>query len=133
MKRKPIRWRDKELRAGESGWTDWQYPQHRGYRLSCCDCGLVHGFDFRVDRAAINTAAGRPVNRSGGNVAFRVMRDNRSTASHRRHKEPTLNVTFLHHATNSLAALYAENPDQLPGFIKRLRAAVRRKRKENAA
>lgn len=26
----------------------WQTPDERGYLLTCCDCGLVHRFDFRV-------------------------------------------------------------------------------------
>lgn len=26
----------------------WTRPIMRGYRLKCCDCGLVHKIDFRV-------------------------------------------------------------------------------------
>lgn len=34
----------------EDGWTDWEQPvmEPRRYRLACCDCGLVHNFEFRV-------------------------------------------------------------------------------------
>ena len=32
-----------ELESGE-----WEKPIQRGYLLGCCDCGLVHRFDFRV-------------------------------------------------------------------------------------
>ena len=39
-----------EPSAGKDGWTDWQRPVMRGYRLGCCDCGLVHDIDFRVVR-----------------------------------------------------------------------------------
>ena len=29
---------------------EWQTPVMRGYRMKCCDCGLVHEIDFRVLR-----------------------------------------------------------------------------------
>ena len=53
--------------------SHWVYPIMDGYKLCCCDCGLVHDMQFRVtdeyDR-----------------VEFRVRRNNRSTAQVRRHK-----------------------------------------------
>jgi hypothetical protein len=52
-------------RAGE-----WIQPVRRGYKMACCDCGLVHRMDFRV---------------AGGRAQFRAFRDNRSTAMVRRH------------------------------------------------
>ncbi len=27
---------------------EWVWPKRAGYRLQCCDCGLVHTFDFRL-------------------------------------------------------------------------------------
>ncbi len=30
---------------------EWVTPVHQGYLLKCCDCGLVHRFDFRVIKA----------------------------------------------------------------------------------
>ncbi len=48
---------------------EWVQPVRRGYKLACCDCGLVHRMDFRVFR-------GRP--------QFRAFRANRSTALMRR-------------------------------------------------
>mgnify|MGYP001581134559 CR=1 FL=1 len=48
----------------------WVQPVHRGYKMACCDCGLVHIVDFRV---------------WNGRVQFRVARNNRSTALMRRH------------------------------------------------
>jgi len=45
------------------------YPVMKGYRLACCDCGLVHKVDFGVFK---------------GKVLFRVWRDNRATAALRR-------------------------------------------------
>ncbi len=47
----------------------WVEPILKGYKLMCCDCGLVHTMDFRV---------------SGKRVQFRVFRNNRSTALARR-------------------------------------------------
>jgi hypothetical protein len=54
----------KHLTEGE-----WERPLHRGYRLACCHCGLVHKVDFRI------------VNRE---VQFRVHIDERATAAMRR-------------------------------------------------
>lgn len=45
------------------GWTKWQYPIHRGYRMQCCDCGLVHVAEFD----AVKKLSGKP------NWGFRVM------------------------------------------------------------
>lgn len=59
-----------KYKAGEDGWTEWVQPVRRGYKLSCCDCGLVHTMDFRVRK---------------GRAQFRVSRNERSTAMVRRH------------------------------------------------
>lgn len=49
---------------------DWVEPTpQRGHRMKCCDCGLVHVFDFRY---------------RDGKVQFRPRRDNRATAAVRR-------------------------------------------------
>jgi hypothetical protein len=47
----------------------WQTPKVNGYRVACCDCGLVHELDFRI---------------RGGKVQYRVRRNNRATAAKRR-------------------------------------------------
>lgn len=57
--------RYEEPEAGE-----WVRPTPTGYRHACCDCGLVHRMDFRVD---------------DGRVEFRVFPAPRSTAQVRRH------------------------------------------------
>lgn len=50
---------------------EWVRPVHRGFREQCCDCGLIHVFDFRV------------VN--GRQVEFMVRKvDRRATANVRR-------------------------------------------------
>lgn len=48
-------------------------PQMEGYKIRCCDCGLVHRFTFAVVKD------GRKQR-----VAFTVSRDNRATAAARR-------------------------------------------------
>lgn len=57
---------------------EWVQPIRRGYKMACCDCGLVHRLDFRV------------VN---GRVQFRVFRDNRATAAKRREERKRSNRT----------------------------------------
>lgn len=54
----------------DDGFTEWVQPVERGYRMSCCDCGLVHVLDFRVE---------------DGRSQFRARRDNRATGQVRRH------------------------------------------------
>jgi hypothetical protein len=49
---------------------EWVQPIRKGYKMACCDCGLVHSLDFRVRR---------------GRAQFRAFRNNRSTAMIRRH------------------------------------------------
>lgn len=48
---------------------EWVQPVAKGYKLACCDCGLVHKLDFRVSKRR---------------VQFRAYRDNRATAMVRR-------------------------------------------------
>lgn len=49
---------------------EWIRPVRRGYKVACCDCGLVHSIDFRIkDRR----------------IEFRVFADNRATGQVRRH------------------------------------------------
>lgn len=51
------------------GWTEWIHPLP-GYRMACCDCGLVHEIELRIDDL------GRP--------NLRAKRLNRHTAALRR-------------------------------------------------
>lgn len=62
--------------AVNGNWTRWVSPRHRGYKVACCDCGLVHVVDFRV--------VTRPNGRQ--DVELRARRDNRATGQVRRHK-----------------------------------------------
>lgn len=75
--------------AGEDGWSDSVNPIKRGYKLACCDCGLVHDVDFDVVRFESDTGPEHKViddKRIG--VMFKVRRNNRATGQIRRHKKP---------------------------------------------
>jgi hypothetical protein len=59
--------------------NEWVQPIMKGYKLACCDCGLVHEVDFRF--ISINGKA---------KLQMRFRRANRSTAQIRRHKDVKL-------------------------------------------
>jgi len=48
----------------------WIQPVRRGYKMACCDCGLVHTMNFRL---------------RGGKIQLQAFRDNRATGQKRRH------------------------------------------------
>lgn len=58
-----------EPEAGE-----WVQPRRKGYKLACCDCGLVHNLDFRIVKYAKNQRK----------IQFRAFRNNRATGQMRR-------------------------------------------------
>lgn len=65
MKRYP------EVKDGE-----WVYPVRHGYKMKCCDCGLVHVLNFKL------------VKRGRGHIILiSGHRDERSTAAGRREKK----------------------------------------------
>lgn len=67
--------RDRFMRYQQQYDGDIIRPQMRGYKIRCCDCGLVHVIDFRVVKV------GR-----GHGVELKVKLDLRSTAASRRAK-----------------------------------------------
>lgn len=72
----------------ENGWSDWLSPKMSGYRMACCDCGLVHELDFSVARVVKTGDDGndlvRPLDSKKNIVIFRARRHNRSTGQVRR-------------------------------------------------
>lgn len=54
---------------------EWLQPQHTGYKLACCDCGLVHVVNFRIVKR---------------NVQFQAFRHNRATGQRRRRTSITV-------------------------------------------
>ena len=75
MKKKRLKYQ--QVVANDGGWSDWIWPTHTGYRLGCCDCGLVHNVDFRVDTDLLD---GEII------IGFRVSRNRKSTAGKRKGK-----------------------------------------------
>ena len=51
----------------------WVQPVRNGYRIMCCDCGLVHRIDFRTVEGP-----------SGRVIQYRSRRDERATGQARR-------------------------------------------------
>lgn len=77
--------------AGKGGWSDWDVPIMKGYKLACCDCGLVHDMEFRVlqvtKRLKNGSWAGKKMSLGKWRIEFRAKRNNRSTALIRMHNE----------------------------------------------
>jgi hypothetical protein len=55
--------------------NEWIRPIRTGYKMMCCDCGLVHEIDFKIKKW------GR-----GHKLIFRARRNERATAAARRAK-----------------------------------------------
>lgn len=76
---------------GRNGWCRWVPPIMRGYRMACCDCGLVHTMEFKVIRVTRKHRNGSYNYADLSAKKFRVMirakRNNRSTAAIRRGKK----------------------------------------------
>lgn len=65
---------------------EWQHPKVRGYKMMCCDCGLVHVLNFRllVKRNGTWTPVRMRWPGSQHRIEFQAFRDNRATAAARR-------------------------------------------------
>lgn len=61
-----------EFEAPKAG--EWVNPVKGGYLLKCCDCGLVHRFDFRVVKVNKNRKTAT-VQGARYYVQFRAYRD----------------------------------------------------------
>jgi len=83
--------RMKRHEAGGDGWSEWDQPVMRGYRMCCCDCGLVHDMEFIAFEVTKRFPNGSyemkelPIDRY--QVRLRARRNNRSTAQVRRHRD----------------------------------------------
>ena len=72
--------------------SEWRQPQRTDYKLGCCDCGLVHDFEFRVVRVIKDLGRGEKViqeidDQEQYAVQFRAKRNTRSTGQMRRWKK----------------------------------------------
>ena len=52
--------------------NEWVQPVNTNYKMSCCDCGLVHNIDFRIYE---------------GKIQLRARRNKRATSAIRRWKK----------------------------------------------
>lgn len=34
--------------SGRGGWSKWVSPKMKGYKMECCDCGLIHEIEFDI-------------------------------------------------------------------------------------
>lgn len=80
----------KQHHANEDGWSDWETPVMDGFRMACCDCGLVHDVDFLVLEVTKKNDDGSwesvPLDKDKYRVSLRMRRNNRSTGQMRRRK-----------------------------------------------
>ena len=76
--------------AGD-GWTTWIQPVMSGYKMACCDCGLVHDLDFKAVRVKSKNDDGTwnfvELDDGRYRITMRVRRNARSTAMVRRHRQ----------------------------------------------
>lgn len=66
--------RKKKRRYNPVGDGEWIQPVMNGYRMSCCDCGLVHEINFKIVH-------------NGKKVRLQAFRNQRSTAALRRYRK----------------------------------------------
>lgn len=59
------KYEDLSATVDDAGWSRWVWPAEV-YKISCCDCGLVHQICFRID--------------DDGDIAIAFRRHNRATA-----------------------------------------------------
>jgi hypothetical protein len=62
------------MTEGADGWSDWIHPLP-GYRMKCCDCGLVHEMEFEI---AASNGDGQGFNEGEGDdgvIVFRARRE----------------------------------------------------------
>ena len=66
------------------------YPNMSGYRMACCDCGLVHNIVFEIvkladpDSPLTDPDKDEVIERNDLKVRIRVTRNNRATGQMRR-------------------------------------------------
>jgi hypothetical protein len=80
----------------ETGWSDWLKPLMSGYKMACCDCGLVHELQFQVLKQkklvkeykdGNHVFSYEEVENPKYHVGLRARRNNRATAQKRRHNQ----------------------------------------------
>ena len=77
--------------------NEWVQPKRNGYRVSCCDCGLVHEMDFRVKK---------------GRIEYRARRNKKLTGQIRRHINMGGNE-YSHFLIRQIAKKYKKTMERL--------------------
>ena len=71
-----------------------QLPVMDNYKMSCCDCGLVHDMDFQVVKIMKEYKDGsyllKELPKDKYRVSLKARRNNRSTGQARRHRGITV-------------------------------------------
>ena len=84
-------------REHEDGWSRWVAPVMSGYKMACCDCGLVHDTEFIAVKVTKHNDDGtweyEELDESEYRVLFRARRNNRSTGQVRRHLPANVEVS----------------------------------------
>lgn len=75
----------KKHRPDRDGWSCWVQPTVTGYRMACCDCGLVHELEFVIFARVGGKAVKLDPEHYG--IEFRARRHKRSTSQVRRHMQ----------------------------------------------
>lgn len=76
---------------GNNGWCRWVPVKMRGYKMACCDCGLVHDMQFKAVRVTKTNKdesweyKDLPIGQY--RVMLRAKRNPRSTGQLRRNKK----------------------------------------------
>lgn len=85
--------RYKQETAKKNGFTDWIFPKMTGYKMACCDCGLVHDFKFKIVqktkvykkfKSGIDEFDIRKPAENNLIIGWKVRRNNRATGQIRR-------------------------------------------------
>lgn len=76
----------KSYSADKGQFTETIFPIHDGYKMACCDCGLVHTIVFEVMKVTYMEDGSFTAKPAKGpyRVAMKVKRNERSTAAMRR-------------------------------------------------
>lgn len=82
--------RHEQLYAGPDGWSQWRWPVLRGYRMTCCHCGLVHDIEVDIHKVRRVSRDGRRFESSdrpvrGYRIRWRFKENRRATGQIRRH------------------------------------------------
>lgn len=82
--------RYEKIEHEDGQWSEAVAPATHGYKLACCDCGLVHDIEFDAVRVVKEHPDGsfdyKELDPSKYRVVFRARRNKRSTALVRRWK-----------------------------------------------